>query len=69
MTKKLRNRLAEILKEKDITPYRLAIILDKPAPTIYSWVNNRTNPSNDNLIKICDILAINIDDFYEVYYE
>ena len=69
MKRKIENRLDEILKTKNITPYRLAKNLGVPAPTVYNWVSNKTNPSEKYLWDILVILGVNIKDFYKVIYD
>lgn len=66
MNRKIKNRISEIIKEKHITPYRLAKLLDVPAPTVYNWCNNKSNPSENNLIEIMKLLGVRFEDIYEV---
>lgn len=69
MKKRIRNRLAQILEAKNITPYRLAKNLGVPAPTVYNWVDNKTNPSQAYLVELLSMLGTNLEEFYEVIYE
>ena len=66
MNKKIKNRIAEILKEKHISPYRLAKLLSCPAQTVYAWCNNKANPSQTYLVEIMKLLGVRLDDVYEV---
>lgn len=50
---------------KGYSLYRLAAILNMPQQTIYSWANGRTQPSYENLDKICDALECSIGDILE----
>jgi len=45
--------------------YRLAKELNLPQQTVYSWANGRTQPSYDNMDKLCDILGCEISDLFE----
>ena len=69
MKKRIKNRLAQILEAKNITPYRLAKNLGVPAPTVYNWVDNKTNPSQAYLVELLSMLGTNLEEFYEVLYE
>lgn len=69
MKKRIKNRLAQILEAKNITPYRLAKNLGVPAPTVYNWVDNKTNPSQAYLVELLSMLGTNLEEFYEVTYE
>lgn len=69
MKKRIKNRLAQILEAKNITPYRLAKNLGVPAPTVYNWVDNKTNPSQAYLVELLSMLGTNLEEFYEVIYE
>ena len=62
----IKNRIKEILEEKHISPYRLAKLLNCPAPTVYNWCNNKSNPSQNNLVEIMKFLGVRLDDIYEV---
>lgn len=50
---------------KGYSLYRLAIVLKMPQQTIYSWASGRTQPSYENLDKICDALECSISDILE----
>lgn len=69
MKKRIKNRLAQILEAKNITPYRLAKNLGVPAPTVYNWVDNKTNPSQAYLVELLSMLGTSLEEFYEVIYE
>ena len=45
--------------------YRLAKELCLPQQTVYSWANGRTQPSYENMDKLCDILGCGINDLFE----
>lgn len=57
--------MAEILKKQNITPYRLAKLIGCPAPTVYAWVENKTNPYKYTA-DILKILGIKLEDLMEV---
>ena len=52
-------------KLKGYSLYRLAIVLNMPQQTIYSWANGRTQPSYENLDRLCDVLEGSIGDLLE----
>ena len=59
-------KLKEAAKNlKGYSLYRLAIVLNMPQQTIYSWANGRTQPSYENLDKICEALECSIGDILE----
>ena len=45
--------------------YRLAKELSMPQQTIYSWANGRTQPSYENMDKLCDILDTTIGKLFQ----
>lgn len=59
-------KLKETAKsKKNYSLYRLAKVMDLPEQTIYSWAKGRTQPSYENLDKICDTLNCKIEDILE----
>ncbi len=59
-------KLKEAAKNlKGYSLYRLAIVLNMPQQTIYSWASGRTQPSYENLDKICEALDCAISDILE----
>ena len=45
--------------------YRLAKELCLPQQTVYSWANGRTQPSYENMDRLCDILDCDVNDLFE----
>ena len=45
--------------------YRLAKELNLPQQTIYSWANGRTQPSYENMDKLCDVIGCEVSDLFE----
>ena len=45
--------------------YRLAKELNLPQQTVYSWANGRTQPSYENMDKLCDVLECDVCDLFE----
>jgi DNA-binding Xre family transcriptional regulator len=63
---KLKIKIKEVAKEKKAwSLYRLAKELGLPQQTVYSWANGRTQPSYDNMDKLCDIIECAIGDLFE----
>lgn len=54
------NRLAEVLKEKDVYNREIAKLLNKSEQTVSRWANNHRQPSLDDLYKIAEFLRVNI---------
>ena len=53
------------LKYKNISLYKLAKLLDVPEQTVYSWAKGRTQPSYNNLDRLCSVLGCKIEDLLE----
>jgi transcriptional regulator with XRE-family HTH domain len=45
--------------------YRLAKELGLPQQTVYSWASGRTQPSYDNMDRLCDILDCAVGELFE----
>lgn len=59
-------RIKEIAKaKKDWSLYRLAREMGLPQQTVYSWASGRTQPSYDNMDRLCDILDCSMNDLFE----
>ena len=59
-------KIREIAKKnKDYSLYKLAKELQLPQQTVYSWANGRTQPSYENMDKLCDALNCTIGDLFE----
>ena len=52
-------------KNKGYSLYKLAKELKLPQQTVYSWANGRTQPSYENMDKLCDALDCSIGDLFE----
>lgn len=52
------NRILEVLKEKEVTRYKLAKDLDISPPSVYKWCDNKIQPSLENLCKMAAILNV-----------
>ena len=52
-------------KFKGYSLYRLAIVLNMPQQTIYSWANGRTQPNYENMDKLCEVLECTMADLFE----
>ncbi len=51
--------------KKDWSLYRLAKELGLPQQTVYSWASGRTQPSYDNMDRLCDILDCPVGELFE----
>ena len=45
--------------------YKLAKVLELPQQTVYSWASGRTQPSYENMDRLCDALDCSINDLFE----
>jgi transcriptional regulator with XRE-family HTH domain len=45
--------------------YRLAKELNLPQQTVYSWASGRTQPSYDNMDRLCEVLDCPMGDLFE----
>lgn len=52
-------------KFKGWSLYRLAKELGLPQQTIYSWANGRTQPSYDNMDRLCEVIDCKIGDLFD----
>jgi transcriptional regulator with XRE-family HTH domain len=63
---KLKIKIKDVAKEKKAwSLYRLAKELGLPQQTVYSWANGRTQPSYDNMDKLCDVIECAIGELFE----
>lgn len=51
--------------KKNYSLYRLARVMEIPEQTIYSWAKGKSQPSYENLDKLCDTLECKIEDLLE----
>lgn len=59
-------RIKEIARQqKGWSLYRLAKELGLPQQTVYSWANGRTQPSYENMDRLCDIIGCSIGELFE----
>jgi len=62
----LKIRIKEIARgKKGWSLYRLAKELGLPQQTVYSWANGRTQPSYDNMDRLCGIIGCKIGELFE----
>ncbi|HIS74151.1 TPA: helix-turn-helix transcriptional regulator [Candidatus Galligastranaerophilus intestinavium] len=59
-------KIRETAKEKKgYSLYKLAKELNLPQQTVYSWANGRTQPSYENMDRLCEALNCTIADLLE----
>ncbi|MDO5304870.1 MAG: helix-turn-helix transcriptional regulator [bacterium] len=59
-------KIKEVVKmKKGWSLYKLAKILNLPQQTVYSWASGRTQPSYENLDRLCDALECSVGDLFE----
>ena len=54
-----------VKKLKGWSLYKLAKVLNLPQQTVYSWASGRTQPSYENMDRLCDALDCNVGDLFE----
>ena len=59
-------KIKETIKEKrGWSLYRLARELDLPQQTVYSWANGRTQPSYENMDRLCTVIQCTLGELFE----
>ncbi len=59
-------KIKECAKDlKNWSLYKLAKELGLPQQTVYSWASGRTQPSYENMDKLCEIIGCNIGELFE----
>lgn len=59
-------KIKQVAKDKkDWSLYRLAKELALPQQTVYSWASGRTQPSYDNMDRLCDALDCTVGELFE----
>lgn len=59
------SRFEEILKEKSITPYRVATDLGISPMSLSDWKNGKSKPKMDKMLKISEYLCVPVSDFLD----
>ena len=54
-----------VKKMKGWSLYKLAKVLNLPQQTVYSWASGRTQPSYENMDRLCDALECSVSDLFE----
>lgn len=54
-----------VRKIKGWSLYKLAKVLNLPQQTVYSWASGRTQPSYENMDRLCDALDCGVSDLFE----
>ena len=54
-----------VKKMKGWSLYKLARVLNLPQQTVYSWASGRTQPSYENMDRLCDALECSVGDLFE----
>lgn len=68
LEEQIRERIFELLEQKDMSLYQLAKLSGIPAQTLYNIKSKRAAcPSHDTIHKICEALEITESSFYDFY--
>ena len=67
-------KIKRLMKQKGVTPHRVAMLGFPYVQTMYNWFAGRNLPTLDNLVALAYILGLKMDDlvateFVEVEYE
>ena len=60
----IHERLKQMLKERHMTKYRLALNMGVKPPTLYNMFNRKTMPKIETIEHICQALDITVSDFF-----
>lgn len=59
-------KIKETVKiKKGWSLYKLAKVLNLPQQTVYSWASGRTQPSYENMDKLCETISCTVGDLFE----
>ena len=59
-------KIKEVVKmKKGWSLYKLAKVLNLPQQTVYYWASGRTQPSYENMDRLCDALECSVGDLFE----
>ncbi len=59
-------KIKETVKQvKGWSLYKLAQVLNLPQQTVYSWASGRTQPSYENMDRLCEAIGCGIGDLFE----
>ena len=59
-------KIKETVKtKKGWSLYKLAKVLNLPQQTVYSWASGRTQPSYENMDRLCETINCSIADLFE----
>ncbi len=59
-------KIKETVKaKKGWSLYKLAKVLNLPQQTVYSWASGRTQPSYENMDRLCEAISCNVGDLFE----
>lgn len=61
MKNKIKERLKELLKEKNITPYKLSQDLNISKSVVHYWLTGRTTPNADYIIELSIYFNVSSD--------
>lgn len=59
------SKFEKLLKEHNITPYRVSVETGIPQPTLSDWKRGRSTPKVDKLKILADYFGVSIEYFIE----
>jgi transcriptional regulator with XRE-family HTH domain len=65
-TRSMKIKLKELaLAKNEWSLYRLAKEMGLPQQTVYSWASGRTQPSYENMDRLCEVLQCSVGELFE----
>ncbi|MBE5734450.1 MAG: helix-turn-helix transcriptional regulator [Clostridiales bacterium] len=61
MENKISERIKELLKENNLTPYKLSIDLNVSKSVVHYWISGKTTPNADYIIKLSEYFCVSSD--------
>ncbi|MCD7728815.1 MAG: helix-turn-helix domain-containing protein [Clostridia bacterium] len=63
---KIGRKIQELRKSKSLTQEQLAEKTGVSRQTIYKWESDYVQPNNENIVKLCEVLAVDKKYFFEI---
>ncbi|WP_197084162.1 helix-turn-helix domain-containing protein [Sphingobacterium sp. Ag1] len=55
-------KLARLRKQKGLSQDEIAALLNVSQPAYHKWESGLSKPTNDNILKICEVFEIDVDE-------
>jgi transcriptional regulator with XRE-family HTH domain len=57
-------RMKSLMQERNLTPYRLAMMMDVTPSSIYNMMKRKTMPKIETIERVCNAIDISVSDFF-----